>query len=306
MEELWHKIGMISNYAVSNMGRVKNINNGKFIKIRQDPAKKMRAKVVIMVDGKIRNYSLHRLVAHAFIPNPNRLAEVNHIDGNCYNNCASNLEWISRQDNMRHLFTNGLRDNYCRKVIATNRITGEITIFDKISDCAKALGLSSPTIIQSCKGKRIDKTYELKYKSDNDNNHNDIPDDNWYIYPECSKYEVSRCGQVRHSRTKRIMKGSVINGYRCVLLSPGDGKPNLMRLVHRMVAMAIVENPDSKPYVDHIDTNCLNNRADNLQWVTHAENMNTPITKRNMKRQVDCEEKNILNVDIDYNAKQDS
>ena len=58
--------------------------------------------------------------------------------------------------------------------------------------------------------------------------------------------------------------------------------------------------------IGKIDTNCLNNRADNLQWVTHAENMNNPITKRNMKRQVDCEEKIILNVDIDYNAKQDS
>jgi hypothetical protein len=51
---------------------------------------------------------LHRLVALAFVPNPDSLPEVNHIDGNKLNNCASNLEWCTRKQNMAHAFATGL------------------------------------------------------------------------------------------------------------------------------------------------------------------------------------------------------
>ena len=50
--------------------------------------------------------------------------------------------------------------------------------------------------------------------------------------------------------------------------------------VHRMVAETFIPNPENKPFVDHIDTNKLNNSADNLRWVTHKENLSNPITKR--------------------------
>lgn len=48
--------------------------------------------------------------------------------------------------------------------------------------------------------------------------------------------------------------------------------------VYRVIAQLFVPNPENKPEVDHIDTNRNNNRADNLRWVTHKENMNNPIT----------------------------
>ena len=107
------------------------------------------------------------------------------------------------------------------------------------------------------------------------------PDD-WTTYPEFPKYEVSRCGLVRHGRTKRIMRGSMVNGYRFVTLCMSKGQ-NATRLIHRMVAMSLIPNIEEKPYVDHIDSNCLNNHVDNLRWVTHKENMNNPITREKMK-----------------------
>ena len=59
-------------------------------------------KVGLMKDGVYRKYRVHRLVAEAFIPNPNGCPEVNHIDGNKANNSFSNLEWVTSIQNQEH------------------------------------------------------------------------------------------------------------------------------------------------------------------------------------------------------------
>lgn len=61
------------------------------------------------IDGKQTNVMYHRLIAEAFIPNPNNLPQVNHIDGNLLNNSLDNLEWVSASYNNIHAITNGLR-----------------------------------------------------------------------------------------------------------------------------------------------------------------------------------------------------
>lgn len=67
---------------------------------------------MVRLSGEHRGlYSIHRLVAQTFIPNPLSLSEVNHIDGNKLNNHASNLEWCSKRDNMIHAHVTGLAKN---------------------------------------------------------------------------------------------------------------------------------------------------------------------------------------------------
>lgn len=91
----WKKVEGIG-YEVSTSGVVRNIRTGHVSSGGNcGPYKALRIK------GRAVD-KIHRLVAVAFIPNPEGKAEINHIDGNKTNNCASNLEWCSRLENMRH------------------------------------------------------------------------------------------------------------------------------------------------------------------------------------------------------------
>lgn len=102
--EQWAKIPDV-NYEVSTLGRVRNIRTLHIIKpfLRQHRNGQYYA-VQMRRWGKQRNYSVHRLVAKAFIPNPCKLPEVNHLDCNTLNNNIDNLEWCTRAENEAHKF----------------------------------------------------------------------------------------------------------------------------------------------------------------------------------------------------------
>ena len=127
-------------------------------------------------------------------------------------------------------------------------------------------------------------------------------------------YEVSNIGRVRSLfRYKKILKPSQItNGYLTVELWKNKQRKRIG--IHRLVAMCFCENPDNKPFVNHIDETKTNNCADNLEWVTHIENCNygTAIQrrllhtdyssmKRNPKNQIEACSKPIRQYDKDGN-----
>lgn len=103
--EIWKKIdGFDGKYWVSNLARVKKVT-GDMEKIYAISTK-TRGYTTIRLDYRI--YSLHRLVAKAFVDNPENKSEVNHKDSNKKNNSADNLEWVSHYENLKHAFENGL------------------------------------------------------------------------------------------------------------------------------------------------------------------------------------------------------
>ncbi len=85
-------------------------------------------------------------------------------------------------------------------------------------------------------------------------------------------YEVSDRGVVRNAKGKMMKQTQTWNGYMRVGLYK-DGKPRQFS-VHRLVAVAFVENPDGLPMVNHKDENRANNRAENLEWCTSKYNNN--------------------------------
>ena len=99
MEEIWKEIENTNGvYFVSNLGNVKKENKS----IKKTVRKNGYVKVRIKYDDCVKNPSVHRLVAIAFIPNPDNLPQVNHIDGNKENNIVTNLEWCTGKENQRH------------------------------------------------------------------------------------------------------------------------------------------------------------------------------------------------------------
>lgn len=121
--EIWKDIeGFEGLYQVSNEGRVRSLDhyaNNHFIEgVMRTPShtKDGYVKYRLVANGKDVTARVHRLVALAFIPNPENKETVNHIDGNKNNNHVSNLEWMDRHEQLNHAYKLGLK-----KPVHTNR-----------------------------------------------------------------------------------------------------------------------------------------------------------------------------------------
>ena len=97
MEEVWKSIFDYPNYQVSNLGRIRSLKRYKILKQFNRPLGYKG--IHLNKFGKAKTFAVHRLVAEAFIPNPNKYPCVNHKDENPSNNCVSNLEWCTYQYN---------------------------------------------------------------------------------------------------------------------------------------------------------------------------------------------------------------
>ena len=102
-EEIFKPIIGHETYSVTNKGRVYSEKRGKFLK----PSVNSSNYKKVVLNGK--NLYVHRLVAEAFCDNHDNLCEVNHKDGNKWNNNYTNLEWVTKSDNAQHAFDMGLR-----------------------------------------------------------------------------------------------------------------------------------------------------------------------------------------------------
>lgn len=114
-------------FSIDTLGVVRNETNGKVL--AGTSITKHNRYVKIHLE---KFHPLHRLVAEHFIPNPNNYPQINHIDGNRYNNTADNLEWCSSRHNVKHAYDTGLKSNH-----------GELNPFRKLceEDVAKIWAL---------------------------------------------------------------------------------------------------------------------------------------------------------------------
>ena len=150
--EIWKDIeGFEGLYQVSNLGKVKSLSRvlksghkwkEKIVAITYNKYDKY-GRVMLSNGGKTRRFLIHRLVAQAFIPNPDNLPLINHKDENPSNNCANNLEWCTQKYNNSYGTHNErmIRTQLNRNDVSKRIICVEINKeFPSISEAGRWLG----------------------------------------------------------------------------------------------------------------------------------------------------------------------
>lgn len=159
------EIKNFENYIIDENGNIFNKRNLNK-KICQWIDNVGYKQIVLYKNGK-RNYKrVHILVATAFIPNPEKLPQVNHKDGNKTNNNINNLEWTTNRINTKHGYDNGLYTTHKRKigVKATNKETKEIIYFDSIRKLSKELNLNRKTVTNILNGTKTTNNYNYEFE----------------------------------------------------------------------------------------------------------------------------------------------
>ena len=120
MEEIWKDIeGYEGYYQISSLGRVKSLARPRYIKnypqifperiLKLHNTKHGYKQIRLSVHRDVKIFKVHRLVANAFIPNPENKPCVNHIDGKKDNNIIANLEWVTQSENSIHAIIHNLK-----------------------------------------------------------------------------------------------------------------------------------------------------------------------------------------------------
>lgn len=159
-------------YQVSNLGNIRRIlfiNNQvqkkKITIIKKQTNKRNRIQASLYKNGKRKNLLVHRLVAMAFLDNPNNYPEVNHIDGNSLNNNVNNLEWCTKKYNMQHAYDNNLNHfKEHNKKTSKPIIRNDGKKYDNSYSASKDLGVSVFSIRDVLKGRtKTCKGYTFTY-----------------------------------------------------------------------------------------------------------------------------------------------
>ena len=169
--EIWKDIiGYESFYQVSNLGRVKSLNynhTGKEEILKEGWVHYKNGgyrSVNLCKNGKRKTHLVHRLVAEAFIPNPDNLPCINHKDENPSNNCVNNLEWCTQEYNINYGSRNKkVSKKLSKPLLQLTKDLQLIKLWESASEVEKNTGFLNQNITACCKG-RIKTAYGYVWK----------------------------------------------------------------------------------------------------------------------------------------------
>ncbi len=253
--------------------------------------------VTMSISGKQITRGVSTLIAETFLKKPanesGNSLQVGHQDGNPLNNCIWNLKWETCSENMLHAHLTGLikyskgGKHFNAKKIVQYSIDGHfIKIWDSVVEASIALGIRQENIATCARGKtkssggffweyvRAPELTEVRA----------FKEEKWKTIPETrNQYQVSDHGRLRSVDRiikrqdgfqvvykGKILRQSLLNGYRTILLSAIKKR----FYVHILVAeVFLYKKPSTNYVVDHKDDNKLNNKVGNLQWITRKQNI---------------------------------
>lgn len=262
--------GEETGYKVSEDGNAMNKRGTKMMSQHKNQCGYLR--VHLYIKDKYAFISTHVLVAKAFIPNPDNLEQVNHKDGNRTNNTVDNLEWISRSENILHSYKNPKRGKQGTPITKYDLYGNFLCEYKSVTDACKDLKMETSAralsngIINCALGKtKSYKNYVWKYSKEQTEQ---LPENGLPI-PGYEGYIAYPDGKIRSKKFNRFIK-TTKDGYESLVLCV-QGK-RMTRTVHKLIALTFLPNPDGKKIVNHKNGNKLDNRVENLEWVTLADN----------------------------------
>lgn len=151
--EIWKSIPGYSNYEASNIGNIRKIGGKGKLKLSNEAHGYLKVNIV-GDDGTRHTQGVHRLVALAFVPNPDNLPEVNHKNENKKDNCVGNLEWCSSDYN-RSYGTGISRAGVHRRraVVAIEEQSGRVLVFESVTAASVATGVREASIHECLSGR---------------------------------------------------------------------------------------------------------------------------------------------------------
>lgn len=161
MIEVWKDIKDYEGlYQISNLGRVKSLkyrkSNKERILILNGAAKHGYYMVGLCKNHKRKYVTVHRLVAEAFIPNPDNKPQINHKDENRRNNCVDNLEWVTAKENLNYGSHNEKMTYTMHKVLSNQVLCVETgLVYNSMKEAARKTGISVSGICLACKNHPI-------------------------------------------------------------------------------------------------------------------------------------------------------
>lgn len=275
--EEWKPVVEFENYEISNMGRLRKTKTQRILKPSLTRSGYLKA---ILTKEKVSSTKfIHRLVADAFIPNPESNQEVQHIVNDKTNNRASSLRWSTRKE-----ICNKKNGNHKKEAIIQIQKNGEIVEHESFT------GLQKKGFVLSCVRRCLnypESTYrDCHWKKKKEYTEEKMDDEEWVktddsVYEKVKNYpgyEVSNMGRVRGKMGRILKYTEYENDVHKVNLT--NKFKNKLFTVHSLVIMAFnIPNPESKTEIDHIDGNFRNNHLSNLRWTSGSENVNNPNTK---------------------------
>lgn len=165
---MWKKIiynEQETNYSISDKGEVRKDANNYIMKLQIQQGYKH---VTLQINKKAKRFRVHRLVAEAFIPNPENKPYVNHIDGNRQNNLVENLEWVTPAENTQHAVSSGLMlPTRERSVVQFDLDGNKIAEFPSLREAARQTNSNDEKICVCCQLQREQHNgFQWRYKNE--------------------------------------------------------------------------------------------------------------------------------------------